>query len=114
VTMNLTLRGKSLIGIVVALILIVPTVRVIWIQSIGSNGGRRMSRIKKSCVLDVLERLIMALGVMCLLLSATAFSRDMFLGPLLVVVGWYLILFWVIVPKIRCQGDVDEKECEEE
>jgi len=81
---------------------------------ISGQGGKRMSRIKKSCVLDVLERLIMALGILCLLLASTTFSHDMFLGPLFIVMGWYPIMFWVIMPRIRCQEDVDEKECEEE
>ena len=40
--MSLTPRDKNLIGIVVAHILIVLIVRVIWIQGIGSSGGRRM------------------------------------------------------------------------
>jgi len=40
--MNLTLRGKGLIGIVVARTLIVLIVRVIWIQDVGINGERRM------------------------------------------------------------------------
>lgn len=51
--MSLTLRGKSLIGIVVARILIVLIVRVIWIQGIGSSGGRRVELRTKTEIMGM-------------------------------------------------------------
>lgn len=68
--------------------------------------------MEKSCVLDVVERFIIALGILCLLLAVTSFSRDMFLGSLFIIIGWYLIMFWVTIPRIRCQKDVDEESDE--
>jgi len=51
--MNLTLRGKNRIGIVVVHILIVLIVRVIWIQSIGNSGGRRVELRTKTEIMEM-------------------------------------------------------------